>query len=303
MRLRIIISFAIGVASGLFCWFLLAHFHQGAGDFTWAIHAAQNLLVGKNPYDTPLEQYPLTAALFALPFVSMRPEVGAALFYGVSSGLLAFGISKFGFHRLLVFLAYPFWAAILTAQWSPLILASAFIPLLLPATMVKPQVGLPIALTHLTRRGALACAVVLAATLVVMPSWPLRWIGQMQYYEHFIPMLVLPGPLLLLALFRYRDRDAQLLLLAAIMPQRWFFDSYILWAIPKSRREIVMTAFFSWGLGIWRWYHLPHSFQEVGRWEVFLVYLPMLVVVLARLRTKPVPVLSSGEKPHALMQS
>ena len=61
----------------MFCWFLLTHFHQGAADFSWAIRAAKYLLAGKNPYDTPLEQYPMTAALFGLPFVWMRPEVAA----------------------------------------------------------------------------------------------------------------------------------------------------------------------------------------------------------------------------------
>ena len=76
MRLRICISAAIGVASAAFCYFLLLHFRQGAGDFNWAIHAAQRLLAGQNPYDTPLEQYPLTAAVFALPFVALRPEIG-----------------------------------------------------------------------------------------------------------------------------------------------------------------------------------------------------------------------------------
>ena len=103
------------------------------------------------------------------------------------------------------------------------------------------------------------------------------------------PLLILarlrrirPGPLLALALLRYRDRDAQLLFLSAIMPQRWFFDSFILWLIPQSRREMVWTVFFSWGAGIWRWYHIPHSFTEVGRWTVIFLYLPMLVVVLLR---------------------
>lgn len=282
VRLRIIISCGIGMISTAFCWFLLVHLRQGAADFSWAIHAARAMLERKNPYDTPLEQYPLTAAIFAVPFVWMPPELAAALFYGISSGFLAFGISRFGWHRLLIFLAYPYWAGLLTAQWSPLILASVFIPLLLPVTMAKPQLGLPVALTHLTRRGAIACAVVLAATFVAVPSWPVLWVGQMRYYEHFVPLLVLPGPLILIALLRYRDRDAQLLLLASVMPQRWFYDAFILWAIPKSRREIVMTAGLSWGLGIWRWYHLPLNFAEVGRWVVLLAYLPMLAILLAR---------------------
>jgi hypothetical protein len=74
------------------------------------------------------------------------------------------------------------------------------------------------------------------------------------------------------------------------MPQRWFYDMLILWLIPKSRRELVWTVFVSWGAGIWRWYHIPHSFTEVGRVAVMTMYLPMLVVVLVRgLRAQPDP--------------
>jgi hypothetical protein len=260
----------------------MKQFHQDAADFRWAVHLAQRLLAGQNPYDTPFEQYPLTAALFALPFVRLQPETAAGLFYGISSALLAFGLTRHSYRGLMIFLAYPYWAGMLTVQWSPLIAASAFFPLLLPVTMAKPQIGLPVFLTHASRRGVLACLVIAALSLVIMPRWPIIWMAQGRHYEHFIPLLVLPGPLLLLALLRYRERDAILLLLAACMPQRWFFDSFILWLIPKSRREIVWTVFFSWGAGLWRWYHFPHSFAQVGRWAVIFLYLPMLAVVLLR---------------------
>ncbi|MDP9158842.1 MAG: hypothetical protein M3O09_01250 [Acidobacteriota bacterium] len=282
MRLRIFVSVVIAVASGTFCWFLLSRLHQGAADFTWAVRAAQSLLAQKNPYDTPLEQYPLTAALFGLPFVRMPPEIAAAAFYGIGSGLMAFGLSRHGYFRLLVFLAFPYWAGILTAQWCAMIFASAFFPILLPAVMAKPQIGLPIALTRMTRTGFIACVIFFAATLIVMPHWPLWWLRQLGYYQHFIPVLVLPGPLLILSLLRYRDRDARFLLLMAIMPQRWFFDTLTLWLIPQTRRELTWTVFLSWVPGIWRWYHVPLSYAQAGRWTVIFIYLPMLAVVLLR---------------------
>ena len=287
MRLRISISLAIGAASGSFCWFLLRHFGQEAGDFRWAIRAAQSLLAGENPYNTPLQQYPLISAIFALPFLRVPAEIAGGMFFGLSSAALAFGLGRFGYHRLLVFLAYPYWAGLLAAQWSPLIMSSAFFPFLLPAALAKPQVGLPVLLTHPTRRGLTAAALVVVVTLFWMPRWPFWWMSQLGNYEHFIPLLVLPGPLLLLALFAHRDTDTQLFLLAAIFPQRWFFDSFILWLIPKSRRELVWTVFFSWGAGIWRWYHIPHSSSEVGRWTVVFLYLPMVAVLLLRLRKRP----------------
>ena len=128
----------------------------------------------------------------------------------------------------------------------------------------------------------LACIVVVLLSLVVMPRWPWLWLGQARNYQYFVPLLVLPGPLLALALWRYRQRDAWLLFLTAIMPQRWFFDAFILWLIPKSRREILFTAALSWGAGIWRWHHILHSYGQVGRFTVIFIYLPMLAVILLR---------------------
>jgi hypothetical protein len=282
MRKRIVVSALVGMASGIFCWFLLRHFHQDAADFRWTIHLAQRLVARQNPYDTPFEQYPLTAAFFALPFLHLPPEIAAGMFYGLSTFLLALGLTRENFRRLQVFLAYPYWTGFLTAQWSPLIAASACFPWLLPATLAKPQIGLPVFLTRLSRRGFLACVLLAALSLLLLPRWPILWLHQTTYYEHFFPLFVLPGPLLLLALIRYRDRDAWLLFLTALMPQRWFFDSFILWLIPKSRREILPTVIVSWGAGIWRWYHHPSSFTQVGRAAVIFIYLPMLAVVLLR---------------------
>jgi len=285
MRRRITVAGMVGLGTGTFCWFLLNHNHQNAGDFGWALHLAQRVAAHQNPYDTALEQYPLPVVFVAWPFLHIPPAAAAGFFYGISTFFLALGLTRQSYGRLRVFLAFPYWAGLITAQWSALIAASAFYPMLLPTTMMKPQVGLPVFLTRLSRRGALACVFVAGLSLAVLPSWPLLWLSQTRYYEHFIPLLVFPGPLLLLAVIRYRDRDAWLLLLAAMMPQRWFFDSLPLWLIPRSRREIVLTAGFSWGAGIWRWYHQPANFTEVGRATVIFLYLPMLLVLL--LRTAP----------------
>jgi hypothetical protein len=282
MRKRAAVSAILGLGSGFFCWFLVRRLYQGAADFSWALHLAQRLVARQNPYDTPLEQYPLTAAFFAFPFLGLPPEVAAGAFYGISTFLLALGLTRRNFRRLQILFAYPYWAGLLTAQWSTIIAASAFFPWLLPATMAKPQVGLPVFLTRLSRRGLVACLLLGALSLLILPRWPLLWLGQTKYYEHFIPLFVFPGPLLLLALLRYRERDAWLLLLTALMPQRWFFDSFILWLIPKSRREILPTVLISWGAGIWRWFHQPLNFTEVGRAAVIFLYLPMLAVILLR---------------------
>jgi hypothetical protein len=123
---------------------------------------------------------------------------------------------------------------------------------------------------------------VVVLSFAILPRWPWLWIGNFHLYARFIPLLVFPGPLLVLALLRWRSRDARLLFLMAAMPQRWFYDQLILYVIPKSWREMSATVFLSWAVGIWRWYHVPNSFTQVGRWSVLFFYLPMLAVVLMR---------------------
>ena len=261
---------------------MLHHLEQGAGDFNWAVWMARDLLAHKNPYERATQLYPLPAGLFALPVAWLPRTLAGAIFYGASSTLMAFGLTRDGYRRLLVFLAYPFWAGTLTAQWTPLLFAAALFPLLLPATMAKPQIGLPVAVTRLSKTGVIACLGVLAVSFAVLPRWPWLWIAHFGEYQRFIPLLIFPGPLLLLALVRYRDKDAIFLLIAAAMPQRWFYDMLILWLIPKTRKEILVPALISWGAGIWRYYHIPHSFTEVGRVALLCMYLPMLGVILHR---------------------
>lgn len=309
-RPRFMISILLGLAVGLLCWYVMRRLNQGAADFIWAIRAARDLLSRHNPYATRSQLYPLPAAFFGLPFVRVRPEIAAGIFYGLSSALLAFGVTRHGYHRLLIFLAFPYWAGMLSVQWIPLIMAAAFFPLLMPATLAKPQIGLPILLTRMGRKGAIACLTLILLSFAVMPQWFPLWLHQLGGYARFIPLFVLPGPLLALALLRFRDREAWLLFTAACMPQRWFYDPFFLWLIPKTRKQIIYTAAISWIPGIWRWNYTPHSFSQVGRWMVLCFYLPMLVILLMRKtlpenqRTSKVPARTdSGDQSEELEAS
>lgn len=292
MRTRALISTLIGAVSGFYCWFLLSRLHLGAADFDSAIRAARALLAHQNPYSAKLQLYPVPAAFFGFPFVAFPPPVSAAVFYGTSSALLAFGLTRFGYTRLLIFLAYPYWAGLLTAQWSPLLMAGALFPLAMFAVLAKPQIGLPMLLSHPSKKGGAVCLLAAILSFIVMPAWPKYWFAQLGRYDHFFPILIFPGFLLVLTLSRYRDPDSLLLFFMACTPQRWFYDAFVLWLLPKSRREILSTVIISWGAGIWRWYHTPRTFHQVGLWTVLFLYLPMLVVILLRIRggrSLPVP--------------
>ena len=295
---QLIISTIVGVTSGILCWLFLHQFQLGGADFNWSYHAARDLLSGKDPYvHTPpgTIPYPLPAALLALPFTGVRVEIAAALFFGLSSALLALGLAREDPWRLTIFLAYPYWAALITAQWSPLLMSAAFFRLAFPFCLAKPHIGIPVALTRVSRKGIFAGAILLLASLLWMPRWPFEWIPQLRGYQHFVPILVFPGMLLILSLLRYRDRRAILLFLFSIVPQRWFYDAFPLWLIPKTRRSILATVAASWFVGMWRSLHAPHTFQEVGLWSVLGFYLPMLAVILFSPQTEnSTPYLDSG---------
>jgi hypothetical protein len=285
MRTRLLISLAIGVLSCLLTWQVMNHLELGAADFNWSLRAADDLWHGRDVYGHPFRDtvpYPLPAAFVALPLVGLSQAVAGGIFIGLSSALLAFGLTRHGYDRLFIFCAFPYWSAMLTVQWTPLLMAAAFFPLLLPVTMMKPNTGIPIALSNVTLRGIHCCALFLGISLGMMPSWPLRWFSQLGGYVAYAPLLLFPGQLLLLALLRKEDPDTSLLLMMALMPQRWFYDAFVLWLIPKTRREILCASAVSWIAGYWRWYHRPHGIEEVGLWAVLWFYLPTLLVILAR---------------------
>jgi len=162
-----------------------------------------------------------------------------------------------------------------------LLLAVALLPALLPLTLVKPHIGLPIALTRLTWRRALACAVFGLATFAIMPDWPLRWLRLVGGFNGYIPLLTLPGVLLLLALLRWRDLDARYLLLCAIIPQRALYDAPILAAALRTRTEMMV-----WVLVTWLYWPLVYIFGNSQEWVARLVtataYVPLLALLLWR---------------------
>ena len=283
MRRRLLIAAVIGVVSGLLCYGYQVVSARGAGDFGWSLRLVPDLLAGRDPYAYPVEltpmAYPVTAALIAAPFSILPGNVAAGVFFGLSSGLLAFGLIRGGeWWRLLVFLAFPYWHALQVVQWSPLLFAVALFPALLPLTLAKPHIGFPIAMTRLTWRRAAACAAFGLFSLVWLPDWPLRWLGHQAAPEQYLPPLaILPfGPLVLLALLRWRDDQARFLLLMAAVPQRLFYDVFVLWLIPQTARQVLVLAGLSW-IVYFGWFFWPAGGMALA---VALLYLPALALVL-----------------------
>lgn len=290
MPKRVLICLAIGSLSAYGSWFAQVYMTRlPGGDFDWAITAALDLLSGRDPYNYDVAiysvPYPLPAAFVGLPFCVFPISVGAALFFGLSSGLLAYKVSEKSWTRLLIFTAMPFWFALVWAQWTPLIMAASFIPVLFPVVLIKPQIALPVLIPRVTKIGVYACIAVAVLSLAIYPTWPLVWLSQIKTYQRFFPLLTLPGPLLLLSLLRWKDPDAKLLFLIALFPQRHFYDAFTLWLIPKTAREIVPMCVVSWLAYGWKVTHPEMLPEQVGIVSVLCFFLPALIVVLSRFFT------------------
>ena len=311
MYRRISVALLVAVLSAACCYYQLIQLNAEAADFTWSLRGAQQLLAGLNPYHDPTLGpafpyphndplfYPLPALLIALPFVAFPPALAGALFFGCSSGLLAFGLTRENYARLPVFLSVPFINALGAAQWSPLITAAALIPALFPVILAKPSLGLPIAVTYPTRRGVLACAAILLGSLLVLPTWPYDWLNNIGQHRDLIPLLLFPGQLLVLAALRWREKRARLLLTMALIPQVFYYDPLALWLIPHSFRESMLLSLLSW-IGFFVATQLQLPVTQTAVIGVAFIYLPALAIVIRPTLTTAFQRL---RRPHAAASS
>jgi hypothetical protein len=267
-----------------------------ANEFTWLLLSAKRLLAGNNPYQgrlAPLPydldarlQYPLPTVLLAIPFTVFSQPVAGALFVGASSALLAFLLTRADWWPLLLFTAFPFWQAVNLAQFSPLIAAAVLLPAL-PLALIKPNLALPAVAAWPNVRGLLLSAAVYGASLLLLPSWPLDMLGNADQVRHVMPLLSATGPLLLLALLRWREPRARLLLTMAVLPQRTLpYDQLLLWLIPSSWRQTLVMSLVSWGLFFLRFWFLSGT----ETWITGLQFLVALACVFWPAQERQVPV-------------
>lgn len=222
---------------------------------------------------------PLTTIIAAIPFAPFGWVIGGMLLWSSINALLVFALLKNGKPwQFLIFTSAAYWQAFRTLQWSPLMAAILLLPGLIPLTLVKPQIGLPVFLTKFNRRRILICLVFGLSTFIIDPTWIFRWLPQIKSYDGYIPLLILPfGPLIALSLLRWRQADNRFLFLMSAVPQRGLYDLTALWLIPKSAAQMLMLSGFSWIAWIGGWF-LNQSQNKLA--SIAFVYLPALVLVL-----------------------
>jgi hypothetical protein len=294
----------MGVLAGVVCYYYLTQ-SGTANDFTWLLLSAKRLLAGANPYQgrlAPLPydpearlQYPLPTVLLAIPFTIFSQPVAGALFIGASSALLAFLLTRADWWPLLLFTAFPFWEAVNLAQFSPLVVAAVLLPAL-PLALIKPNLSLPAVAAWPNVRGLLLSAAVYGASLLLLPSWPLDMLRNADQVRHVMPLLSATGPLLLLALLRWREPRARLLLAMAILPQRTLpYDQLLLWLIPSSWKQMLVMSAVSWGLFFLRFWLLSGT----ETWLTGLQFLVALACVFWPAQARQV---SAPESPRSHAQ-
>ena len=268
-----------------------------AKDFTWPWRAARVLLQHHDPYAVvratgpyPFNVglfYPLPAVITAVPFASLPPAIAGALFFGVSSALLAFGLSRTraDLMKLPVFLSAPFCMAAVLAQWAPLMTAAALIPALQFLTVCKPNIGLAAWTYRPTIRGAVAAGIFTMLTLAILPAWPFEWRDALQAAPRYKGPLFrgLSGLVLLLGIVAWRRREGRLFLAMSVLPQlSLFYDQLPLWLVPQNAWRAALMSALSW-IAWYQWYPsraLTSSVAVAAPWVFWLIYVPALAILL-----------------------
>lgn len=259
-------------------------------DLYFPICAAQKLMKGILPYDGTCIIFagghlyppnPLTTILVVLPFAPLD-YFGGIVMWSLGVAFLVYGILCTGeTWRLLMLLSAPFFVSALTLQWSPFITAIYFLPELLPLSLAKPQIAIPVILSKLNHRRFIGLCAFCLLTLLIDPFWPFKWWPQAQTYDGFIPLLVFPlGLFLLMPLLNWRDRSNQFALFMSAVPQRGFYDALLLWTLPATPLQLLALSACSW-IGFLAWSLL---FGAVWNSHPFFVvascYLPAVAMLV-----------------------
>jgi hypothetical protein len=304
-RARLLAALGVGLAAGLFAG-LTALRHGAVPDFLYPWTAARLFLHGSDPYTAmsvsppaapPFDEpffYPFTTVLAVIPFARLSLSLACGLFFGLSSALLAFLITRDGLWRLHIFASSSFVVAATLTQFSPLMMVMAFVPAAGFVAALKPNLGAALIVRRPTLWAVMSCLILIVVSLAFFPSWPAHWLAALSHRGraigvHGVPLLERGGFLLLLALIAWRRPAGRLLLAMSIVPQQLFFyDQLPLWLIPRTRNEsIVLTA--SSQLALILWYLLRVEGESAVRsaypFVLTLLYLPALLLVVRQQRS------------------
>jgi hypothetical protein len=303
-RTRLGVAFVVAAASfGLALTFRLV-FKQQSSDFDQIVIGARRILVGQSPYtqtalpglEWPI-YYPLPAIILGFPFAWLSLAWAHAVFAGIGGGVFAWAASADGDAKLFSVFTWPYVLTVSLGQWGPLLMASALLPGLGWLVIVKPNIGTAVAAGYGVKwiRGralwinALSASALLTGSFALRRTWFTEWLAVLRGpTSHMItPVAVFGGPLLLLAMVRWRRPEARFLAVLACVPQTFSsYDSLLLFLTVHTRRQaLVLVAATTAVTAIIGLVGPAPTYAETVRrfasLRISLVYLPALAMIIA----------------------
>lgn len=303
LRRRLQVALLIALA-GAAAHYLRAAENLGVSDFTALWHGARFLFEGRDPYlligpsgqivtPSPV-YYPATAFVAVLPLSLLPFHLAGTTFVFISSFLLALGATKDGWHRLPMFPSIAFATSAQLGQWSIIMTAAVFIPVLAVLATAKPQASLPVIASSAVRATYVAAGigaiVLIGASLLMLPGWPVEWWRLLGTTQYFVPPIMrFGGPAIALVLLRWRRREAWLVFIAACLPQTWYpYNGLLLLSIAATYREACVLSLVSSAGWLLTYLFLPgemRTLETQAAWGGVLIatsYLPAVIAVLRR---------------------
>ena len=292
------VSLFAGILSASYVWwyaYSAQQFEAGGSDFDLFWGSAKALITtgDASTFKGPVPfLYPLPAVIVSTPFALLPRVVARLAFALLSSGLLAFALSREGFHRLPLLMSAALIDAARTGQSSTLFAASVLMPSLGWLIAVKPNLGAAVCAATASRRTlvvAVAGSGLLAAvSFVIDPHWIRHWLEVLPKEGLYrIPFISTGGTLLALALLKWRRPEARLLFAWACVPHApLLYDVLPLGLLARDFRESLAFALLTY-IALF----LQHSYIEISTTGSatlaatilnLVVYLPCLLAVLAR---------------------
>ena len=293
LRVRAGVAALIAAAAAVYV--LGFYGHQAAGtvsdlDAIWT--AARALRAGQDPYAAIQSppwpwnlQYPLPAVLVALPFSLLPLPLARATFMGLSTGLLAYGLTRRAWWPLIALAGGQMFYALQSVQWTPLFMAAVLLPPLQVLWSLKPTTGASLFAAYPNWRAVAGGVVLVGLAFLAWPHWLDGWLGAVRRAPHRPAILHPGGLLLLLALLRWRLPEGRQLAVMACMPlSPHLYEALPLMLVARTRGELLALATCG-TIGLAAGAFTPHAVgQDHGPipWMVVFVsgYLPALLVVL-----------------------
>ena len=268
-------------------------------DFAQVWHGAQALVAGRNPYEAvgpgrafpwpfPL-LYPGTAVLLGTLFAPFTLHWATALFVGLAAGTLAWSFSarRDAPGQWFAFASAAYLSVLRTAQWSPLLIASALTPSLGWLLACKPSAGLALFVAYPSWRAGALGGVFLALSIAVLPSWPADWLAALPSAYHMtapVTYVTAGGPLILLGLMRWRRPEARLLVALGCIPHTtMLYESLPLFLVARRWQEGLLLAAATWVCMLLQapTDYLQRMHTMAGRLTL-LLYMPCVLMVMMR---------------------